>query len=220
MKRITRITALLAMAAVLLLLSACGREEAPLPISTAAPDRMPPVAKSELAIPGVVADPSAELAALEPAAPQLPTAAEEAPAAEPTGEPTGEPSGEPAPTPTAEPTPKVTPVPPPTIVTAPVPTPAPVEAEALRPGTYEGADGSVLTVNRDGTCTFVTQVSGKINGKAMSADLTFHGVVEAGEFAFDKVTYGAIDLTGIAAAAGYTDAAPWEACAAIIYGAG
>lgn len=219
MKRKNLIPALLAAAAAVILLAGCGKteEEAAAPISTAMPDRMPPVPQSELAVPGVVADPSAELAALKEAE----TPAEPAEATPSPEMSSGEMSAEPAPTPepTPAPTPKVTPVPPPTIVTAPVPTAAP-EEEILRPGTYEGADGSVLTVNADGTCTYVTQVSGKINGKAMSASLTFHGVFEAGEFSFDKVTYGALDLTAIAAAAGYTDAAPWEAAAAIVYGAG
>ena len=213
MKRKTCIPALLAAVAVVLLLTGCGKKAEAAPASISIPDPMPPVDMSELAIPGVVPDPSEELAALmEPEAPET-APSSEAPSAEP---------ALPAaiPEPTAEPTPRATPVPPPTIVTAPVTTPAPVEADTLRPGTYEGVDGSVLTVEADGTCTFVTGVSGKINGKAMSADLTFHGTVENGVFSFDKVTYGAIDLTAIAAAAGYSDAAPWEASAAIIYNAG
>lgn len=220
MKRKTCIPALLAAVAVVLLLAGCGKKAEAAPASISIPDPMPPVDMSELAIPGVVPDPSAELAALMEQ--EEPSAEQEAPETAPSSE---APSAEPAlpaaiPEPTAEPTPRATPVPPPTIVTAPVTTPAPVEADTLRPGTYEGVDGSVLTVEADGTCTFVTEVSGKINGKAMSADLTFHGTVENGVFSFDKVTYGAIDLTAIAAAAGYSNAAPWEASAAIIYNAG
>lgn len=206
--------ALLAAAAAAVLFTGCGKKEAAAPVSTAMPDRMPPVAQSELAVPGEVPDASAELAALVE------------PTAEPSQEPDAQtPSQEPAPTPepTPEPMPTATPVPPPAFV----PPAAPAEetqpepaAEELRPGTYEGVDGSTLVVNADGTCTLETEVSGKINGKAMSARLTFHGVVENGQFSFDKVTYGAIDLTAIAAAAGYTDAAAWETTAALIYAAG
>lgn len=208
--------ALLAAAAAAVLFAGCGKKEAAAPVSTAMPDRMPPVAQSELAVPGEVPDASAELAALVE------------PTAEPSQEPVAEPapvSQEPAPTPepTPEPTPTATPVPPPAFVSpaAPAETTEPASgAETLRPGTYEGADGSTLVVNADGTCTLETEVSGKINGKAMSAMLTFHGVVEEGAFSFDKVTYGTIDLTAIAAAAGYTDAAAWETTAALIYAAG
>lgn len=136
-----------------------------------------------------------------------------------------EPSGEPAPVVTPEPTPAATVVPPPAFEPAAAvpaeraPAPAPVEEKNdLRPGTYVGSDGSILIVNEDATATYETEVSGKINGKAMTASLVFHGVYENGAFSFDKVTYGALDLTALAAAAGYTDAAPWETAAGIIYG--
>lgn len=214
MKRKNLTPALLAAAAAMLVLAGCGKKEAPGTVSAVRPDPNPPVSAEEPVVPGVMPDPAAELAALkdegEPAVP-----AEVAP---PSEMPSGEMSPEPVITPA--PTPKATPVPPPTIVTAPVPTPAPVETEVLRPGTYEGADGSVLTVNADGTCTLLTPVSGKVNGKSMSANLTFHGTVDKGVFSLDKVTYGALDLTAIAAAAGYTDAAPWEAVAEVLYNLG
>ena len=204
MKRKNLIPALLAAAAVMLALSGCGKEPAP----------AEPAAPAPAAHEAVMPDPNPPVARKE--APEVPAA----PAAKTPEEPSSEPSSEPAPEESPEPTPKATPVPPPTIVTAPVPTPVPKEPDALRPGTYEGADGSVLTVEADGTCTLVTEVSGKVNGKSMSADLTFHGTVEAGTFAFDKVTYGRLDLTAIAAAAGYTDASPWEAVAEILYNLG
>lgn len=221
--------ALLAAAAVALLFTGCGKKEEA-PASTAMPDRMPPVDQSELAVPGEVPDVSEELAALVDEDPSAEPVAEAAPEAAPVPAATQEMSAEPVPAPTAVPTPAptATPVPPPFINASPAATPKAEEAAAepepaadeLRPGTYEGVDGSILTVNADGTCTLVTEVSGKINGKAMSADLTFHGTVEKGEFSFDKVTYGAIDLTAIAAAAGYSDAAPWETTAELIYAAG
>lgn len=158
-------------------------------------------------------------------------------AATPDAEPTPEPAATPEPTPeptaeiTPEPTPVATIVPPPAfeeaapVVTAepaatPDPTEAPAEKADLRPGVYVGSNGSTLTVEEDGSCTYETEVSGKLNGKAMTAMLVFHGVYENGGFSFDKVTYGALDLTTLAAAAGYTDASPWEAAAAALYGAG
>lgn len=87
----------------------------------------------------------------------------------------------------------------------------------LTPGRYESEDGSVLNVKKDGTCTYETLVSGTVNGNAMSGRLTFHGTVEGGKFSFDKVTFYGLDLTGIAASAGYTDASVWEEEAAAIY---
>lgn len=93
------------------------------------------------------------------------------------------------------------------------------EAEPLPlvPGTYQGSDGSELEVEKDGTCTYETLVSGKVNGKAMSARLTFHGTLEDDGFSFTKVTFFGLDLTSIAASAGYTDATYWETAAGIIY---
>ncbi len=91
------------------------------------------------------------------------------------------------------------------------------DALPLVPGTYEGSDGSVLTVKADGTCSFETLVSGLVNGAPMSGRLTFHGTVEGGEFSFDRVTFYGLDLTKIAAGAGYTDGSYWEEAAGIIY---
>lgn len=90
----------------------------------------------------------------------------------------------------------------------------------LIPGRYEGSDGSVLQVEEDGSCTYEATVSGKVNGKAMSGRLTFHGTVEGGVFSFDKVTFFGLDLTSTAAALGYTDASYWEQAAGIIYAGG
>lgn len=94
------------------------------------------------------------------------------------------------------------------------------EPVPLVPGTYEGSDGSTLKVKRDGSCTYETVVSGTVNGKAMSGRLTFHGTVDNGEFSFTKVTFFGLDLTAIAASAGYTDASYWETAAGIIYADG
>ena len=108
--------------------------------------------------------------------------------------------------------PSPTPVPTPTPTPTPVPTPVP-----LVPGTYKGSDGSVLKVKADGSCTFETEVSGTVNGKAMTGRLTFHGTVEEGTFSFTKVTYLGLDLTEIARASGFTSAAVWEQQAAALY---
>ena len=85
------------------------------------------------------------------------------------------------------------------------------------PGSYEDEAGSELTVKKDGTVTYKTEVSGKINGSPMSAKLTFHGEVSGQGFVFDKVTYMGIDLTAIAAANGLTDASPWQTAAWQMY---
>lgn len=205
-----RIFAALLALLMVLAFCACGKKAeepavTPEPI-LAAPNAYPPGGE-----PTPVLEPTAEMAAPVPAEPA-----------------SSEPSGEPAPVVTPEPTPVPTPaatvVPPPAFepaasLPAAETAPAPMEEKSdLRPGTYVGSDGSILTVNEDATCTYETEVSGKINGKAMTAALVFHGVYENGAFSFDKVTYGALDLTALAAAAGYTDAAPWETAAGIIYG--
>lgn len=194
------LAALLLAAAMLSLFAACGKKRDEAPAVTAEAASSEPAS----AEPAPVAEPTAELArAQEPSA----EPSQEAAVTEPTSEPVPEPTAEPTPVPTAKPVPQ------------PVyDIPAPEVEQGVRPGTYTGNDGSVLIVNIDGTCTYETEVSGKINGKAMSADLVFHGTVENGEFSFDKVMYGGLDLTALAAAAGYTDASPWEAAAAIIYG--
>lgn len=138
--------------------------------------------------------------------------------AEPSAETSPEPSPEPTPMPTPVPTPVPTPepTPEPTPVPTPVPTPEPTPVPIV-PGSYEGADGSELTIKKDHTVTYKTEVSGKINGNPMSADLTFHGQVQGEGFVFDKVTYLGIDLTAIAAANGITDASAWEQAAWQLY---
>lgn len=218
MKRNRLIPALLTAAALCLILSACGRVEAPTPASTPMPVQVAPADRWETAVPGGTAEPAAapETASAEPSG----ASADSETAFADSETAFAEPSVTAEPVETPKVTPRATPAPPPSIVTAPVPTAAPAGENGLRAGVYEGVDGSVLTVSADGTATFVTEVSGKVNGKAMSADLTFHGVWENGGFSFDKVTYGAIDLTAIAAAAGYTDASAWETTAALIYAAG
>ena len=97
------------------------------------------------------------------------------------------------------------------------PTDAAEDVLPLTPGKYESADGSVLNVESDGTCTYETKVSGTVNGRAMSGRLTFHGTMENGTFSFTKVTFFGLDLTEIAKNAGYTDAGPWEEAAAELY---
>lgn len=195
-------------------LCACGKKTAESAVTPepllAAPNAFAPGAE-----PTPVVEASAEMAVPvqeEPEASQEPASAEPV---EPTPVVTPEPTPEPTPAPTV--------VPPPAFETAAaIPEKAeaaPVETESdLRSGTYVGSDGSILIVNEDATCTYETTVSGKINGKAMTAVLVFHGVYENGGFSFDKVTYGALDLTALAAAAGYSDATPWETAAGILYG--
>lgn len=194
--RLYRFAALVAALCLMGTMASCGKKnEENLPVEIPAPAAVQTPVWEESA--------SGEMPA--PTAEPAPASEEPAPVA-PTPEPTPEPSPVPTPAPTV--------VPPPAFemgATAP---------DVLRPGTYVGSDGSVLTVNEDATATYETDVSGKINGKAMTASLVFHGVYENGGFSFDKVTYGALDLTALAAAAGYTDASPWETAAAIIYGAG
>lgn len=196
-----------------LALCACGKK-AEEPAATPEPILAAANAYAPGAEPTPIVEASAEMAA---------SAEESSPEPAPV-ETTAEPTAEPTPEITPEPTPAPTVVPPPAFETAAaIPEaaeePVPAESEGdLRPGTYVGSDGSVLTVNEDGTCTYEAEVSGKINGKAMSAVLVFHGVRENGGFSFDKVTYGALDLTALAAAAGYSDASPWETAAGVLYG--
>lgn len=90
-------------------------------------------------------------------------------------------------------------------------------ANAVRPGEYIGSDGSVLHVAEDGTCTYDTTLSGTINGDAMTSEVTFHGTVENGEISFTKITYFGLDITALAAMAGYDDSTYWETVAEIIY---
>lgn len=155
------------------------------------------------------AEASGEMTSAEPSAEASPE-----PSPEPTPMPTPVPTPAPTPAPTPEPTP--VPTPEPTPVPTPVPTPEPTPVPIV-PGSYEGADGSELTVKKDQSVTYKTEVSGKINGNPMSANLTFHGQVQGEGFVFDKVTYLGIDLTAIAAANGITDASAWEQAAWQLY---
>lgn len=215
-----KIPAALLAAAMLLTLGACGRKQEAAP--TPEPLLAAPNAYAPGAEPTPVAEPSGEMAipVEEATVPQVPAESEPA-----TQEPAPVVTPEPTPESTPEPTPAPTIVPPPAFE-EPAALPeaeaaepaAQTETGELRPGTYVGSDGSILIVNEDATCTYETEVSGKINGKAMTAALVFHGVYENGGFSFEKVTYGALDLTALAAAAGYTDASPWETAAAVIYG--
>lgn len=97
-------------------------------------------------------------------------------------------------------------------------TATPEPTASLRAGTYQGEDGSVLTVKEDGTCTYKTELSGTINGQAMTGTVTFHGTVENGVFTFTKITYMGMDITSMATSAGYSDATYWEEAAASLYG--
>lgn len=198
-----RLTAILLSLAALLALAACGAKEAPaaeaaplptaavMPVVTAQPDPAPPAAPPATER----ADSPAETASGAGRAPEVVRLAS------------------PTPAPTATPVPTSTPEPVPTSTPAPTPVP-------LRPGTYTGSDGSVLTVKSDGTSTYETELSGTVNGRQMSGRVTFHGTVEEGVFSFTRVTYFGLDLTEIARSAGYSDASYWEQAAAILYADG
>ncbi len=140
----------------------------------------------------------------------------------PTAAPTPVPTAAPTPVPTAASTAVPTPVPAPvpTAVPTPVPTPAPTPAPTavpLRAGTYEAADGSLLTVKSSGSVSYKTEVSGTVNGAEMSAMLTFSGTMADGGFTFTKVSYGLLDLTATARANGLDDASQWEDAAWALY---
>lgn len=126
---------------------------------------------------------------------------EKEPVPEETPEPEDEePAGEEEPEPTAEPKPTAEPVP------------------AVRPGTYTGTDGSVLTVSDDGACAYETEVILTVNGQNVSETVTFLGEVDAeGIISFEKVTYRGMDITSMAAKAGYDNAGRWEDAANAIY---
>ena len=93
----------------------------------------------------------------------------------------------------------------------------PEEEFSLVPGTYEGENESVLTVEEDGSCAYETLVSGTIGEAPVSAWLTFRGTLENGEITFDSVWFGDIDLTQVALSAGLEDASGWEAAAELLY---
>ena len=89
--------------------------------------------------------------------------------------------------------------------------------EPLRPGTYTNDAGGVLTVAEDGSCTYETTLPGLINGEELEGNVIFHGTVEDGKIAFTKVTYYGLDITALAAQAGYEDDTLWETEATAIY---
>lgn len=127
----------------------------------------------------------------------------------PTLVPTPIPTPMPTPVPTPVPTPIPTPVPTPTPTPEPTVTPEPTP-RPLNTGTFTAPDGSELTVKRDGSVSYKTEVSGTINGVAMSGVLTFTGTAAEEGFTFTKVSYGVLDLTDIARANGLDDASHWE----------
>ncbi len=149
---------------------------------------------------------------------------------EPRSAGSGEPSGEtgggiyaaatPVPTAASTPVPTAAPTPVPTAAPTAVPTPEPTPAPTavpLRAGTYEAADGSLLTVKSSGSVSYKTEVSGTVNGAEMSAMLTFSGTMADGGFTFTKVSYGLLDLTATARANGLDDASQWEDAAWALY---
>lgn len=166
--------------------------------STPLPEQTPLPAEEEEPAPpaGIVGDPN----------PPVPTPTPPSTVPDPTAEPT----------PTATPTEKPTPTPKPTAKPTPVPTEAP-EA-AIRPGTYTGEDGSVLTVASDGACAYETFVPMVVGGEELTEAVTFRGTVtEDGVFQFTKVSYHGMDITSFAVRAGYEDCSPWEGSAAALY---
>lgn len=186
-----RLIAILGAAALLTALAACGNQK---------------TAETE-SVAAVTAAPASGEVSMEP---------RPAPSGEPSGASSGEIYATATPMPTAAPTPIPTPIPTPVPTPIPTPTPAPT-AVPLRVGTYEAADGSVLTVKSNGSVSYKTQVSGTVNGAAMSAMLTFSGTMEDGGFTFTKVGYGLLDLTATAHANGLDDASQWEDAAWALY---
>ena len=186
-----RLIAILGAAALLTALAACGNQK---------------TAETE-SVAAVTAAPASGEVSMEP---------RPAPSGEPSGAASGEIYATATPMPTAAPTPIPTPIPTPVPTPIPTPTPAPT-AVPLRVGTYEAADGSVLTVKSNGSVSYKTQVSGTVNGAAMSAMLTFSGTMEDGGFTFTKVGYGLLDLTATAHANGLDDASQWEDAAWALY---
>lgn len=152
-----------------------------------------------------------------PAATPMPTPV---PTAVPTPVPTPTATPMPTPVPTAMPTPTPTPTatPAPTPTATPIPTATPEPTGVpIRAGTYTASDGSELTVKRDGSVSYDTEVSGTINGTAMSAVLTFTGDMTADGITFTAVHYGFLDLTEIARSNGIDDATRWENDAWALY---
>ena len=92
-------------------------------------------------------------------------------------------------------------------------------AAGIRAGTYEGMDGSVLTVEADGACVFETYIELVVDGKPLDEAVTLEGTVdEEGAFTFTKVTCHGLDLTALAGQSGYEGDDRWAASAAALYG--
>lgn len=164
------------------------------------------------------AEPSGEIA---PTATPVPTATPmptPPPTAAPTPVPTPTATPMPTPVPTAIPTPTPTPTATPAPTATPIPTATPEPTGVpIRAGTYTASDGSELTVKRDGSVSYDTEVSGTINGTAMSAVLTFTGDMTESGITFTAVHYGFLDLTEIARSNGIDDATRWENDAWALY---
>lgn len=152
----------------------------------------------------------------EPAAAETVAPSGEASAAPaPSGEASAAPAPTPTPTPAPTPEPTPSPTPEPTPESTPAPTPLPLVA-----GTFTGSDGSILTVEADGTCTYETTLTGTVNNIRAEGRITFYGTVEHGVFSFTKVMYYGLDVTEIGRANGYTSYSYWEKAAAVIYAGG
>lgn len=182
-----------------LILGGCGKK------ATAAEPTPAPAAEAEAS--AEMSDPAAEAAASpEMPAPQTPASRDPA---------SGEASGAPAMEPAMPPEPATESMP----TAAPEPTPEPASLP-LVPGVFTGSDGSVLTVEADGTCTYEATVTGTINNVPAEGRLTFCGTLEDGVFSFTKVMYYGLDVTEIGRASGYSDYSRWEQAAALIYAGG
>ena len=92
----------------------------------------------------------------------------------------------------------------------------PAETEGLseEPEIFTGEDGSVLTMESDGSCTYEVFLTGTVNGLRSEGRVVFHGRAEDGVFTFEKVTWYGLDVTQIARASGYTTFTYWEKAAA------
>jgi len=66
--------------------------------------------------------------------------------------------------------------------------------------------------------SYKTKLTGTLNGRPMTADVTFYGTVDStGDFSFSKITYLGVDITELAARHGYTNPGPWENVAQQLY---
>lgn len=212
----------LAVLALLVNLCACGQKTAE-PVETTSAPTMSASAEPSGEPTGEATneptgEPSGEIAPTAtpmPAATPMPTPV---PTAVPTPVPTPTATPMPTPVPTAIPTATPTPTATPAPTATPIPTATPEPTGVpIRAGTYTASDGSELTVKRDGSVSYDTEVSGTINGTAMSAVLTFTGDMTADGITFTAVHYGFLDLTEIARSNGIDDATRWENDAWALY---